>query len=103
MKKEDVVRKLSSRKFWIALAAFLASVGTSISGIATDNAAVATTGIVCTVLSAAIYQAAESYVDGKSAGSEQTINQVVTTKQVTASSTDKATVQQVLGTEAKEA
>lgn len=96
-------QKLTSRKFWLAAAAALASIATSIASFATDNTSLAATGMVCAMLSAAIYAAAEAYVDGKSAGSEQTINQVVTTKQVTASSTDKATVQQVLGTETKEA
>lgn len=84
--------KLKSRKFWVATAAALASIGTSIAGFATDNEAVATTGLVCTMLSAAIYAAAEAYVDGKSAASTVTY----TTKQVTATSTDKATVQAAL-------
>ena len=64
--------KLKSRKFWMAAAAGLASIGTSIAGFATDNEAVATTGLVCTMLSAAIYAAAEAYVDGKSAASNMT-------------------------------
>lgn len=89
----DIKVKLTSRKFWMATAAALASIGTSIAGLATDNTAVATTGLVCTIASAAIYQAAEAYVDGKGAASEQTINQIVTTKQVTATTSDKATVQ----------
>lgn len=84
--------KLKSRKFWMAAAAGLASIGTSIAGFATDNEAVATTGLVCTMLSAAIYAAAEAYVDGKSAAS----NMTYTTKQVTATSTDKETVQAAL-------
>lgn len=88
--------KLTSRKFWMALAAALASIGTSVAGLAIDNTAVATTGLVCTIVSAAIYAAAEAYVDGKSAASTQTLNQIVTTKQVTATSADKATVQAVL-------
>lgn len=92
----DWKTKLTSRKFWMATAAGLASIGTSIAGLATDNTAVATTGLVCTITSAAIYQAAEAYVDGKGAASEQTINQVVTTKQVTATTSDKATVQAAL-------
>lgn len=63
MTKEDIVRKLTSRKFWLALAAGLASIGTSIAGLATGDNTVATVGIVCTVASAAIYAAAEAYVD----------------------------------------
>lgn len=55
--------KLTSRKFWICVAAFLASVGSSIAGLATSNHRIAVIGIVCTVLSSAIYAAAEAYVD----------------------------------------
>lgn len=55
--------KLTSRKFWLMTAAFLASLGASIAGISTDNKAVAITGIVCSTLSAAIYAAAEASID----------------------------------------
>ena len=88
----DMKTKLTSRKFWLAIAAALASIGGSVAGIATDNAALTTTGMVCTMLAAAIYAAAEAYVDGKSVAS----NVTYTTKQVTATSTDKATVQAAL-------
>lgn len=99
----DMKTKLTSRKFWLAIAAALASIGGSVAGIATDNTALTTTGLVCTIVSAAIYAAAEAYVDGKSVASEQTVNQIMTTKQVTATSTDKATVQAALApTETKE-
>ena len=57
--------KLTSRKFWICVAAFLGSVAASISGIVTDNKYVTTVGIVAGVLSAAIYAACEAWVDGK--------------------------------------
>lgn len=63
MTKEDIIRKLTSRKFWIAVAATLASIGTSIAGISSNNETIATVGIVCTVASAAIYAGAEAYVD----------------------------------------
>ncbi len=56
--------KLKSRKFWMSVAAFLASIGASIAGIATDNKAITVTGIICTMLSSAIYAAAEAYADG---------------------------------------
>ncbi len=55
--------KLTSRKFWICVAAFLASVGTSIAGIGTQSEFVTVVGIACSVLSAAIYAAAEAMVD----------------------------------------
>lgn len=50
------------------MAAFLASLGTSITGMRSDNTTVATVGLICTIASTAIYAAAEAYVDGKSAG-----------------------------------
>lgn len=57
--------KLKSRKFWICVAAFLASVSTSIAGIKTDNEVVVIIGMVCSTLSAAIYAAAEAFVDAR--------------------------------------
>lgn len=59
----DIKTKLTSRKFWLCVAAFLASIGTSIAGIQSGNATIATTGTVCTIISAAIYAAAEAAVD----------------------------------------
>lgn len=56
--------KLKSRKFWLSVAAFLASIGATITGISTDSKAITVTGIVCTMLSSAIYAAAEAYADG---------------------------------------
>lgn len=55
--------KLTSRKFWLSTAAFLGSVAVSVSGIQTGNQTVTTVGVVCGVLSAAIYAACEAYVD----------------------------------------
>lgn len=63
MTTEDVIHKLTSRKFWLCAAAFLGSVAASIAGIATDNQTVAAIGTVCGVASAAIYAAAEQAVD----------------------------------------
>ena len=62
--------KLTSRKFWICVAAFLASVAISISGIATSNTAIASIGTVCGILSAAIYAFCEAWVDGKAVEKE---------------------------------
>lgn len=56
-------QKLTSRKFWLSTAAFLGSVAVSVSGIQTGNETVTTIGVVCGVLSAAIYAACEAYVD----------------------------------------
>jgi hypothetical protein len=57
--------KLTSRKFWICVAAFLASIATSIAGITTSNQTVTIIGTVCGILSAAIYAFCEAWVDGK--------------------------------------
>lgn len=59
------MKKLKSRKFWICVAAFLASVGTSIAGLRSDNEVVVAIGTICTIASAAIYAFAEAWVDGK--------------------------------------
>lgn len=59
------MNKLKSRKFWICVAAFLASIGTSIAGIHSNNEVITSIGTVCTIFSAAIYAFAEAYVDGK--------------------------------------
>lgn len=59
------MKKLTSRKFWICVAAFLASIATSISGIVTSNQTITIIGTVCGILSAAIYAACEAWVDGK--------------------------------------
>lgn len=56
--------KLKSRKFWMAVAAFLASIGATIAGLTTESKAITVTGIICTMLSSAIYAAAEAYTDG---------------------------------------
>ena len=57
--------KLTSRKFWICVAAFLGSIATSISGIVTDNQTVTIIGTVCGIVSAAIYAFCEAWVDSK--------------------------------------
>lgn len=59
------MNKLTSRKFWICVAAFLASIATSIAGITTSNQTVTIIGTVCGILSAAIYAFCEAWVDGK--------------------------------------
>ena len=65
-----MIEKLTSRKFWISLAAFLASVATSIAGLKSDNQTVAIVGVVAGILAAGIYSACEAYVDGKAAGAD---------------------------------
>lgn len=55
--------KLMSRKFWICVAAALASLGTGISGIVAGNETLTIIGSVCTVASAAIYAFCEAWTD----------------------------------------
>ncbi len=64
------MEKFKSRKFLMALAAFLASLGTGITGLCTGNEAVAMTGGILCVVSSAIYAFCEAYVDGASVKSE---------------------------------
>lgn len=59
------MKKLTSRKFWICVAAMLASIATSIAGIQTGNATITTIGTVCGIVSAAIYAFCEAWVDSK--------------------------------------
>lgn len=63
MTKDEIARKLTSRKFWLCTAAFLGSIAASIAGITTSNETVAIIGTVCGVVGAAIYAAAEQAVD----------------------------------------
>lgn len=97
MTKEELIQKLTSRKFWLAIAAFLASAGSAVGGMATGNDTLAGAGVVCCAISAGIYAFAEAYVDGERAKA----NSTTTTKTVTAQATDKATVQAALGTAEK--
>lgn len=69
---DNVIRKLTSRKFWLCVAAFLGSIGASIAGLAQANESVAVMGTVCAVVSAAIYAAAEAYVDGEAQAANTT-------------------------------
>ena len=59
------MEKFKSRKFWICVAAFLASIAVSISGLTTSNETIVAIGTICGILSAAIYAFCEAWVDGK--------------------------------------
>lgn len=59
------MEKLKSRKFWICVAAMLASIATSIAGIHSNNSTVIAIGTICGIASAAIYAFCEAWVDGK--------------------------------------
>lgn len=73
------MNKFLSRKFLISVAAFLGSIGSSIAGIAIDNNNLMTVGIVCTMLSAAIYTAMETRVDAASVSSKTTATTIAAT------------------------
>ena len=88
------MNKLTSRKFWFAVAAFLGSVAASIAGLAAVEPMLTTVGVACGVLSAAIYCACEAYVDGQSASANGTSRSEV----ITATSNSNAVVQNVLST-----
>lgn len=83
-----LMTKLSSRKFWVAVAAFLGSIGGSVTSIANGNETLAAAGMICAALSAAIYVAAEAYVDA-ARESSNVVN-------ITASTTAKEVVENVL-------
>lgn len=60
--------KFLSRKFWLSVAAFLGSFGASIAGLATGEKWITIAGVVCGMLSAAIYAAVEAYTDAAHGG-----------------------------------
>jgi len=59
------MEKFKSRKFLMCLAAALASIGASIAGLCTSNETITTVGIICTIVSSAIYAFCEAWVDSK--------------------------------------
>lgn len=66
------MEKLTSRKFWICVAAMLASIATSVSGIHSNNSTVIAIGTVCGIVSAAIYAFCEAWVDAKAVDARDT-------------------------------
>lgn len=64
----DLKKKLASRKFWLCVAAVLASLGTGISGLIAGNQTLTICGSVLCVISASIYAGVEAYVDSKAVG-----------------------------------
>lgn len=57
------MKKYLSRKFLICVAAFLGSLGASITALQTGNKTVAAIGLICSMFSAAFYAACEASVD----------------------------------------
>lgn len=78
-----MIQKLTSRKFWMATAAFLATFALGLT-----NMMPAEWSALCMTLSAGIYAFCEAYVDSSNAKS--------TITQITASTTDKTTVAKLL-------
>lgn len=62
--------KLTSRKFWLCVAAALASLGTGISGLVQGNERLALAGGILLVISSSIYAFCEAWIDGKAVNKE---------------------------------
>ena len=65
------MKKLKSRKFWLCVAAFLASIGTSIAGLHTDNTTVTAMGMICTILATATYAFCEAWIDQRAVNKKE--------------------------------
>ena len=63
--------KLTSRKFWLCVAATLASLGTGISGLIQGNERLALAGGILLVLSSSIYAFCEAWVDSKAVSKDE--------------------------------
>lgn len=87
MDKEAIIRKITSRKFLLSVAAFIAVFCTGVAGVLPPEWCA-----VGMALSAGIYAACEAYVDGKSASA----NQVINTTSVSAASNSQKIVENVL-------
>lgn len=79
------MEKLTSRKFLICLAAFLAAMATGIANAAVGNEIIASVGIACGILATAIYAACEASVDRARLYSDTTETQVITSETNTTS------------------
>lgn len=60
---EFMKQKLTSRKFWLSVCAFLTSFGSGIAGLVAGNQTLMIIGSVCCLLSSSIYASLEAYVD----------------------------------------
>lgn len=91
-----MANKLTSRKFWVAVAAALGSIGTGITGLVIGDLDLTKTGAFLLVLSGGIYAFCEAYVDGKSLSAN------TTTTSLSANTTDKAIVAKALNGDTNE-
>lgn len=88
-----MANKLMSRKFWVAVAAALGSIGTGITGLVIGDLDLTKLGASLLVLSGGIYAFCEAYVDGKSLSAN------TTTTSLSANTNDKAIVAKALNGE----
>lgn len=65
------MEKLTSRKFWLCVAAALASLGTGISGLVQGNERLALAGGILLVVSSSIYAFCEAWVDSKAVNNKE--------------------------------
>lgn len=91
-----MANKLMSRKFWIAVAAALGSIGTGVTGLVIGDYDLTKLGATLLVLSGGIYAFCEAYVDGKGLAAN------TTTTSLSANTTDKAIVAKALNGETNE-
>lgn len=91
-----MANKLMSRKFWVAVAAALGSIGTGITGLVIGDLDLTKLGASLLVLSGGIYAFCEAYVDGKSLSAN------TTTTSLSANTNDKAIVAKALNGEINE-
>ena len=69
MKKEDIIRKLTSRKFWVALIGFITAL---LIGMNVDTASIEkVTSIVMAGGTLIAYILAEGFADGKGTGKDE--------------------------------
>lgn len=78
MKKEDIIKKLSSRKFWVTLAGFIGSLLVAFNVGENDIAQI--TAIITAFGSLMVYVLSESAIDAASASANQTLTQTHTEK-----------------------
>lgn len=76
MSKQEWIHKLTSRKFWVAVAAFLGSIYSSITALNSPSEKVQVAGTVCGILgmaiTAAVYSSSEAKVDAARLDQEYT-------------------------------
>ncbi|MDO5445922.1 MAG: hypothetical protein Q4F31_09930 [Eubacteriales bacterium] len=65
MKKDDLIRKLTSRKFWVAVAAFVAGLIVAFGG--SSETAEKISGLIMSGAAALAYILGEGFIDAQSA------------------------------------